>query len=152
MDRIWRMFCLELLLITIFATVYNNSKANAKTIVNDGNLRIIATKDHGDTALKFSDGRTHRYDFQGKIKVVLQRKLTARMLRNRRNKTIYIEKVNGRVINNRLDGRTSTGGYISYQSLRGKVHKGNYVTTYLIYSPYTTWLDDIDERYDVIVR
>ena len=180
-NKVWTVFILELLLITILATSYS-SKADAKTIVRNRKLRINAYYDHGDTILKFSDGRVRRYDFDGEI-VVVERKrithynlkkntvtveeekdklyeLTYDMLVTRRNKVIYIEVIKGKVINKRLDGEITNMGYdengdlpyICYKRLKGKVRKDSKVTTYYVYNPYTTWIDDHDERYDVITR
>lgn len=154
-DRVWKVFVVELLLIIIFATVYNSKSTLAKetVLINEYGFSITAQQSSGTTTIKFSsDGRCRFYDFSGKIRVISEKKLTHRMLRKRRNKVLYVEKIIGRVVNNKLDGRTSNGNYISYRSLRGKVRKGSKVVTYFIYSPYTTWTDDIDERYDTIIR
>jgi len=150
LKKIWNVIFIELVIVMMLAG--RSITAEAKEIVSDHGLRIEVIRDHGDTVLKFSDGRARRYDFSGKVRVVNEKKLTARMLKNRRNKVIYIERVVGYVTNNRLDGRTTAGGYISYRSnksLRGKIRKGDKIISYFIYNPYTTWLDDVDERYDV---
>ena len=151
MKKLTNIIFIELIVIMLMIGHSITAQA-AQTVVSDHNLKISVIRDHGDTVIKFSDGRSHRYDFSGKVRVVSERKLTARMLRRRRNKYIYIEKVTGYVVNNRLDGKTSTGGYISYKSLRGKIHKGDKIISYFVYNPYTRWIDDIDERYDVPQR
>lgn len=163
-NRVWKVFVAELLLIIIFATAYH-SKANAKTIVHDGDLRIIAIKDNGDTVIKFSDGRSRRFDFDGRIKLINEKNLTAKKLRSRRNKIIYVEKIVSMAINRNWGviirkEKNKTGKYewimtkyrICYESCKVRPHKGDVVHTYNIYSPYTTWADDITERYDTIIR
>ena len=157
MKKVWQIFILELLMITIFATVH---KANAETVVCNGNLRIEVSRDHGDTIILFSDGRVRRYDFSGRVEVISEKKLTANKLRARRNKVIYIEKITSRAINKNW-GRiirkvkskwVDTPYMICYEHSNMRVHKGDKIRTYCVYSPYTRWIDDIDERYDIKVR
>lgn len=160
MNKIYRTLIIEILLIIIFATIYNARHAEAHTVVRDGNLRIEVIRDCGDTVIKFPDGRSRRYDFDGKIKVVPSNKLTAKMLRSRRNKVIYIEKIISKPINKqwgivvyKRSGKWYvTENKICYKSSGIRVKRGNTVHTYCVYNPYTRWLDDIDERYDVVIK
>lgn len=123
---------------------------NARTVLKAN--RLTVTQGKFGTKVKW-DGKVIRwYDFNGKVKLVPERKLTVHMLEKRKNRILYIEKITGRVLNNRLDGRTTNGNYISYRSLKGKVRKGDKVITYCVYNPYTHWFDDIDERYDVVIK
>lgn len=144
-------------LLTIFvviATILAPSKSvEAKTVAKESiNGYTISVSQHrGKTVCKWNGKRIHSYRFRGKVKIVPERKLTEKMLLRRKGKTLYIERIVGKVINNRLDGRTSEGHYISYRSLRGKVTKGDVIVTYCIYNPFTRWIDDIDERYDIIL-
>lgn len=132
------------MIITLTITV------NARTVIKAN--RLTVTQGKFGTKVKW-DGKVIRwYDFNGKVKLVPERKLAVHMLEKRKNRILYIEKVTGRVLNNRLDGRTTNGNYISYRSLKGKVRKGDVVITYCIYNPYTHWFDDIDERYDVVIK
>ncbi len=138
------------IIIIILCVLAINGNAYAKTVAKESRLMVTQTKT--GTKVKW-DGKIIRwYDFHGKVEIIPERKLTVHMLERRKNRVLYIERIIGRVINNRLDGRTSDGHYISYKSLKGKVHKGNKVITYCVYNPYTHWIDDIDERYDIIIH
>ena len=127
--------------------------SEAKLVAKDkiGNYTISVYQGRYGTKVKWMGKTIHWYDFRGKVKIVPERKLTAKMLLSRKGKTLYIERIYGKVVNGKLDGKTSCGNYISYRSLKGKALKGNRVITYCVYSPYTHWTDDIDERYDVIL-
>lgn len=121
----------------------------ATETINGYTIRITQ---HGDTTKIKWCGKTYRkYHFQGKVRIVSEGKLTARKLWKRKGKTLYIERIVGRVINNRLDGVSSNGGYISYQCLKGKVKKGNTIVTYCVYNPFTRWIDDVNDRFDIIL-
>lgn len=158
LKKLWTVIFFELIIFIML--VGHSMTTPASTVVRDGNLRIEVVRDHGDTVLKFSDGRSHRYDFDGKVKVVPSNKLTAKMLRSRRNKVIYIEKITskpidkqwGVVINKKAGRWRVTNNKICYKSSGIRVNRGNTVHTYCVYNPYTQWLDDIDERYDVVAK
>ena len=160
--RVFKVLVFELLIIVFMATCYNVT--HATEIVRDGNLTISTYRDNGDTVIKFSDGRSRRFDFSGRIKVINEKDLTAKKLRSRRNKILYIEKVVSTAINRnwgvviRKQKNKETGKYewvmtkyrICYKSCKIRPRKGDVVHTYNVYSPYTTWTDDIIDRYDVI--
>lgn len=139
------------IIFVIFVFVFSiNGNANAKVVAKERCLTVTQTK--AGTKVRWMGRIIRWYDFYGKVKIVNGNQLTERKLVKRKNKVLYIERIVGQVINNRLDGKTSDGYYISYKSLKGKAHKGNVVITYCVYNPYTHWIDDIDERYDIIIR
>lgn len=126
---------------------------NAKTVATEtiNGYTISVTQGNKTTKVKWC-GKTYRkYNFKGKVRIVSEGKLTARKLWSRKDKTLYIERIVGRVINDRLDGVSSNGGYISYQCLKGKVKKGDTIVTYCVYNPFTRWIDDIADRFDIIL-
>lgn len=123
---------------------------NAKTVLKEN--RLVVTQGKFGTKVKWMGKTIRWYDFNGKVKLVNGNQLTEKKLIKRKNKVLYIERITGKVINNRLDGRTTDGYYISYRCMKGKVNKGDTIITYCVYNPYTHWIDDIDERYDVIKR
>jgi len=139
-----------IIIIVMLVMFFIPIKANAKVAVRENRLTVIQGK--FGTKVKW-DGKVIRwYDFNGNVKLISERKLTERKLVSRKNRFLYIEKITGRVVNNYLDGRTTNGSYISYRCMKGKVHKGDVIITYCVYNPYTHWVDDVDERYDVIKR
>lgn len=66
-------------------------------------------------------------------------------------KQVVVERVTGIVVDDEKNGEDENGHYISYQGLAG-IHKGSKVVSYLVYNPNTYWLDDIIERFDVVVQ
>ena len=85
-----------------------------------------------------------------KVKVVKAEKLTVGKVTRRAGKYILVEKINGKCINKRGDGRTSDGYYISYKRVKGH-RKGAKYTTYLIYADNNIE-DDITTRIDKRTR
>lgn len=145
----------KLITAGLLAVVLATNPAQGKVVIKDNALAVCQdnyNEGFVSTKLKWKNKVIRWYDFSGKIKIVPEKKLTDRMLISRKNKTLYIEKITGVVVNNRLDGRTSAGNYISYSSLKGKVKKGSHIITYCVYSPYTRWTDDIDEIYHIIIK
>lgn len=139
--------CLALLALVIIAPI--PGLAAERQTVKSGPLCVVKT---GHTVTTYWRGQ--QYETYNKIKKVIlisEKKLTAKMLRTRKKKKVLIiEKITGVVLNRRMDGRTSTGNYISYRRLKGFVRPGDKVVTYCIYNPYTKWIDDIVERCDYI--
>lgn len=82
-----------------------------------------------------------------KVKVIKSDKLTLNKITHRAGRYILVEKINGKCINKRGDGRTSDGYYISYKRVKGH-RKGAKYTTYLIYADNAIE-DDITTRIDV---
>lgn len=142
----------KIIIISMMLAIILSFTAEAKTVAKEGinGYSISVEQYNGKTVVKWNGRKIRSYKFNGKVKIVPERKLTEKMLLRRKNKTLYIERIVGKVINNRLDGRTSGGHHISYRSLRGKVAKGDVVITYCVYNPFTRWIDDIDERYDIV--
>lgn len=140
------------LLLTIIILCFT-SPAMANTVAREsvGGYTIAVTQRNGKTAVKWNGRIIRRYSFHGRVRFVSEGKLTAKMLRKRKGKTLYIERIVGKVTNNRMDGETSCGYYISYKSLKGKAHNGDTIITYCVYNPFTRWTDDVDERYDIIL-
>ena len=138
-----------IMIITIAFTM--NVRVEAKTkVLRDGRMTII--QGQFGTKIKWDNKVIRWYDYYGKIRIIPDEKLTYKMLTHRKNKVLYVAKITGKVVNNKLDGKTSNGEYISYKCLKGKTHKGDKILTYCVYNPYTHWFDDIDERYDVIIK
>lgn len=82
--------------------------------------------------------------------VIKSEKLTRKMLTTRKNKKVIIEKIYGTCVNNKGDGRTSDGYYISYKGIKG-VKKGSKVKTLLTYNPKTNSIDDVIKRKDFLM-
>ena len=135
----------------IMSMVVNAHNTSAAQVTAD--QHISATYTHGNTVILWHNRPIHTYTGKYRVKIVSTEQLTRRMLWTRKkSRTIYIEVIQGKVTTRRLDGIDSNGKYISYRSLRGKVRRGSRITTYYVYNPNTRWLDDRDERYDVITR
>ena len=88
--------------------------------------------------------------------------LTPQIMANRNGKVI-VEKIVGKVTNDRLDGEILNcdieeggytnkdgGNYISYQRVDG-AKKGDKILTYYIYNPFTNEQDDVMTRLDFII-
>ena len=73
------------------------------------------------------------------------------LLENRMNsEKVIVERTKGTVLNEDMDGEAE-GYYISYRSVPD-AQPGDEVITYLVYNPATNYIDDIIERYDVVVK
>lgn len=132
----------------IMSIAVNANNANAAVTADQ---HISATYTPGKTVILWHNRPIHTYTGKYKVRIIPTEQLTRRMLWTRtRTRTIYIEVIHGKVTTRRLDGIDSNGKYISYRCLRGKVRRGSRITTYYVYNPNTRWLDDRDERYDVI--
>ena len=81
-----------------------------------------------------------------KVKVIKSENLNYNKAVGRYNKYILVEKINGKVVNKNLDGKTADGYYISYKGVKG-AKKGNKYTTYCIYDN-SEYVDDIIGRID----
>ena len=143
----------KIISMVFILTIILSFTAEAKTVTKEqiNGYSISVTQSKGKTVVKWNGRKIRSYKFKGKVKIVSERKLTEKMLLRRKSKTLYIERIIGKVINNRLDGETTEGHYMCYKSLKDKVHKGDVVITYCVYNPFTRWIDDIDERYDIIL-
>lgn len=80
--------------------------------------------------------------------------LTAKILENRGD-DIIIERVIGKVINKRKDGKIlgekGKYDYISYRSVKG-AKRGDVIMTLFIYAPGGKDIDDIVDRFDYIIK
>lgn len=88
--------------------------------------------------------------------------LTPQIMANR-NGTIIVEKIVGKVTNDKLDGEILNcnaeeggytnkdgGNYINYHRVDG-AKKGDKILTYFIYNPFTNEQDDVMTRLDFII-
>lgn len=88
--------------------------------------------------------------------------LTPKIMANRNGK-IIIEKIVGKVTNDKLDGEILNcdvniggyinkdgGNYINYERVEG-AKKGDKILTYYIYNPFTNEQDDVLTRLDFII-
>ena len=70
-------------------------------------------------------------------------------MESRTEENIIVEVAVGSVLNENLDGE-SYGYYISYRSVEN-AKPGDTIITYFVYNPYNNYVDDIVERFDIIV-
>ena len=144
----------KIFLIIVFLLI-TSMPVQAKTLVKQtiGDYTISAIKNGSTVKIKWNGKTIHIYNsFHGKIKIISERKLTYWKKTHRKNKTLYIERVIGKVKDDNLNGITTSGGYINYyRSLKGIAHKGDVIISYCVYSPYNNAVDDIDERYDFVL-
>jgi hypothetical protein len=88
-----------------------------------------------------------------KVKIVSTGKKFDRLLTSRKNKKYYlVEKETGIVTNAKKgDGLTSHGYYISYKRVKG-IKKGSRIVSYFVYQKGNNHIDDIIDRYDVVIK
>ena len=146
---------LVLVLFFIFLiSVPNGNPVSAKTVSECVNGAKIAVASNGNRVTVRWRGKKYR-TFRlrkAKIRFVSEGKLTRKMLLTRKAKRIvYVERIVGKVINSNMDGVTTNGHYMSYRSLRGYAHKGDEVVTYCVYNPFSNAIDDIIDRFDVVL-
>lgn len=91
-----------------------------------------------------------KYKYGKKTRIYDSSKLSYRTLTTRKNKSIIVERVYGKVTTGK-NGRDSNGYYISYKGVRG-IHKGSRIVSYFVYNPKNNYSDDIIKRYDVVVK
>ena len=141
------------ILILVLTTVMLAAPVKAKVVAKETiNGYTISVHQNGNrTTVKWNGKTIHSYKFKGKVKIVSEKKLTYKALMHRKGKVLYIERIHGTVVNKKLDGETTADEYICYSRLKGKVKPGDEVVTYCIYNPFNNWIDDIDERYDIII-
>lgn len=147
----------RLILVLIFACLISGSNGNpvsARTVSETVNGAKIAVASNGNRVTVKWRGKKYR-TFRlrkAKIRFVSEGKLTRRMLLARKAKRIvYVERIVGKVVNSNMDGLTTNGHYMSYRSLRGYVHKGDEVVTYCVYNPFSKAIDDVIDRFDVVL-
>jgi len=81
-----------------------------------------------------------------KVKVIKEENVNYNLLVSRENNFILVEKIKGKCINKKGDGRDSLGYYISYKGVKGHKKGGKY-TTYCVYDN-NQYEDDIIGRMD----
>lgn len=109
-------------------------------------------KQRYDAVVYWKGKRVAKYTFQRKpyVRFVTPNHLTYPMLSTREGRVLYIEILNGVVLDEEKNGRVTNGdpvyNYISYW--RTPYCKGDKVRTYCIYNPYNNAEDDIVKRFD----
>lgn len=82
------------------------------------------------------------------FKAVDTKKLTLKRLRHRKGKKLIVERIIGKVVDNKGNGRViGSKGYIKYPK-RFHYKKGDVVVTYCFYNPKSNYVDDIIDRWD----
>lgn len=89
------------------------------------------------------------------LKVYDTKDLTYEILSHRKGKEVIVERIVGKVINKKGDGRISNPrhpkyNYISYRKVKG-AKKGKTIVTYCIYNPHNNYEDDIMLRLDFVL-
>lgn len=147
----------RLILVLITAFLISGSNGNlvsARTVKESVNGATIAVVSNGNRVTVKWRGKKYRTFrlHKAKIRFISEGKLTRHMLLSRKAKHIvYVERIVGKVVNSNMDGLTTNGHYMSYRSLRGYVHKGDEVVTYCVYNPFSKAIDDIIDRFDVVL-
>lgn len=147
----------RLVLVLILACLISGSNGNpvsARTVSETVNNATIAVDSNGNRVTVKWRGKKYRTFRLRKAKVVFvsEGKLTRRQLLSRKtNRIVYVERIVGKVINSNMDGLTTNGHYMSYRSLRGYAHKGDEVVTWCVYNPFSRAIDDVIDRFDVIL-
>lgn len=104
-----------------------------------------------ETVLKCEEIEKEIIEEYGDFEMFSTSELTGEMLENRMNgDKVIVERTKGIVLDDELNG-SAEDHYISYRSVEG-AQPGDEIITYLVYNPATSYIDDIIERYDVIVK
>lgn len=124
--------------------------------------KVISAEDKTD----YYNSQTEFYDEMiediSTLKIYNTNDLTPEIMANRNGK-IIVEKIVGKVTNDKLDGEILNcnvddggytnkdgGNYINYERVEG-AKKGDKILTYYIYSPFTNEQDDVLTRLDFII-
>ena len=124
--------------------------------------KVISTEDKTD----YYNSQVEFYDEMiediNTLKIYDTNDLTPQVMANRNGK-IIVEKIVGKVTNDKLDGEILNcnaeeggytnkdgGNYINYERVEG-AKKGDKILTYYIYSPFTNEQDDVLTRLDFII-
>lgn len=122
---------------------------------NKPTYKTTVTKDSKFTTRFYVRNRlfcTIKTDNPPTVKYIKSENLTRKKLLNRKRATIiYVEILNGKVINRKGDGKTKAGYYISYKNIPG-IRKGSSVKSYLVHNPNNSSFDSIEGRCDYIVK
>ena len=136
--------------IIIMLAIMITASTGATFAASTGIKYNTAKTSRGYVTKFYSDGR-----YVGKVttaqrvpvKIVKSSKLTTKQLTRRRDKYILVETINGECIDNKGNGRTSAGHYISYKRIKGH-RKGVKYTTFAVYGNNNS-VDDITIRIDI---
>lgn len=124
--------------------------------------KVIIAEDKTDyynSQVEFYDGMIENVDT---LNIYDTNDLTPEIMANRNGK-IIVEKIVGKVTNDKLDGEILNcnaeeggytnkdgGNYINYERVEG-AKKGDKIVTYYIYNPFTNEQDDVLTRLDFII-
>lgn len=150
-----------LLIILIIAFMIPVITVSAKTTTKTyHSMKLITRKNNRGkyTVSVYWKNKKHTsYTFtrKPKIKFISTQKLTYKQLISRKKSNIlYVELIIGKQIDKKGNGKILNTdpnyNYISYR--KEPFNKGDIVRTYCIFNPYTTWEDDISERFDEKIR
>ena len=104
-----------------------------------------------ETILKCEEIEKEIIEEYGDFEMFSTSELIGEMLENRMNgDKVIVERTKGIVLDDELNG-SAEDHYISYRSVEG-AQPGDEIITYLVYNPATSYIDDIIERYDVIIK
>jgi hypothetical protein len=135
----------KLIVIAMAMMIFATSAAGVSA---DSGLAYKTTKASKGYVTKFYNGSKCvgkvRTTKKLKVKVVNEKKVTAKTLNNRRGRYILVEKMSGKCISKKGDGRTTVGHYIRYKN----ADKGDKFTTYAVYGD-SRYIDDISIRVDI---
>ena len=137
------------IIIGIMAVALVIFSATSSFASSDGFTWHTVKRGHGYVTKFYDHGKCKCRVYTSKklkVKVVDSGKLTERRIIKRQNKYILVERIKGSCLNDKGDGRTADGYYISYSRVKG--HKaGRKYTTYAVYDN-TKYSDDVIERFD----
>lgn len=101
----------------------------------------------------------NRYYRKGRYKnfrvefISFKRLTTKKLTTRKQNKVIYVEILDGFVMDDdTYSGITSDGYYISYDGVDDSLPKGSKIRTYTVYSPKSNYEDDIVYRTDRVIN
>lgn len=132
---------------------------NLSQVKTDKVIRTDDKTDYYNSQVEFYDGMIENINT---LNIYDTDDLTPEIMANRNGK-IIVEKIVGKVTNDKLDGEilncnTEDGGYtnkdggnyINYERVEG-AKKGDKILTYYIYNPFTNEQDDVLTRLDFII-
>ena len=141
-----------MLLLAMLVTIVMPTQAEAKTAhYKSVTVTTQKAKSGYDATVRWKGRKVRTYHFSQRpqVRFVNTNNLTYNMLSKRKGRVLYIEIINGKVINNKKDGRVETRSSFNYISYRGtKFRKGDRVRTYCVYNPFCNAEDDIQYRFD----
>lgn len=143
-----------IIFVLILAALFAALPTQAAAVQHPG-IRVTVTHNQKRyTARVYHFGRlVASYNFKKRPKIVYTTtdRLTYKQLTHRKNKTLLIEVVTGRITDADYNGRVDTRSeynYINYRTCKGWAYPGDRIRTYLIYNPSNNYEDDIIFRCD----